>query len=70
MIIKQLLWSAVLVGLPDADVVKTITISKLDYTIPSTDCQQTKEKNTMDFNYITNEELIEHNHKKYDSIIP
>jgi hypothetical protein len=70
MIVKQLVWSMAIVGLPDADVIKTMTISKLDYTIPYADCQTEKQKSTMEYNYITNEELLENNTKKYHTIIP
>lgn len=70
MIIQQLVWPMVLVGLPNADVIDSITISKLDYTMPYTDCQMENQKNTMDYNYITNEELLEHNYQKYHTIIP
>ena len=69
MIIKQLVWPMVLVGLPDANVVQTMTISKLDYTMPCCDCQTEKYKNTMEFNYITTEELIESNNKKYQGLL-
>ena len=59
----------VLVGLPNANVVQTITISKLDYTMVYNECQAEKYKNTMDFNYITTQELIESNNKKYQDLL-
>lgn len=82
MIIKQLIWPMVLVGLPDADVVQTMTISKLDYTIPCSDCQtenddktesdyQTeKYKDTMQYNYIKKWELIRKKNIEWSRVLP
>jgi len=70
MIIKQLVWPMVLVGLPDANVVQTMTISKLDYTMPCYDCQTEKYKNTMEFNYLTNEELIKQKNLEWSRVLP
>ena len=62
-------WPVFIVGLPTVNVMDT-SLNKLDYITPYADCQHSKEKNTIDFNYITNEELIKYNHQKYDTIIP
>lgn len=45
-------------------------LSKTDYTIPYNDCQQTQQKNTLDYNYITTEEYIQSIIDKYQDIIP
>lgn len=68
MIIKQLVWPMVLVGLPDANVVQTMTISKLDYAMPFYHCKNEEYKNTIEYNYITTEELLESNNNKYQDI--
>lgn len=67
--IEKYIWPVVLVGLPNADFVQLTTISKLDYTLPYAECQQTKEKNTLEYNYITTEELLESNNKKYQELL-
>jgi len=67
--IEKYIWPVVLVGLPNADFVQLTKISKLDYTLPYTECQETKEKNTLEYNYITTEELLESNNKKYQDIL-
>jgi hypothetical protein len=59
----------VIVGLPDANFIESMTISKLDYTTPFKTCQVEKQKNTMEYNYITTEELLESNNKKYQEIL-
>ena len=60
----------VLVGLPTADDVNLTSISKLDYTIPYADCQQKKFKNTLEYNYIKSQELLEINNQKYQDVLP
>jgi len=69
--IKQLM-IPVIVGLPAANVVQPITISKLDYNRFHLDCQIEQENfnNTMDFNYITTEDWINSYMKIYQDIIP
>lgn len=64
MIIKQLVWPLVLVGLPNAKVLHQTTISKLDYTTPYADCQTINFRTTMNYNYITNDSLIKENNIK------
>lgn len=68
MIIKPVFWFVVIVGLPDANY-NFVPTSKLDYTVPYDTCQQRKNKNTMEFNYITNEEVIESNIQKYQELL-
>jgi len=68
-IIQKFVWSMVIVGLPNANIVQSIPISKLDYTTPYYDCQMENLKNTMDFNYITTKELLESNIKKYQDVL-
>lgn len=59
----------VIVGLPTVNDF-TIRVNKHDYTTPYNDCQLEQEKNTLEYNYITTEEFIQNNHKKYQDIIP
>lgn len=61
-------WPVFIVGLPNANDIK-LSISKLDYTIPSAECQQIKEQNTLEYNYIKSHELIEINNNKYQDIL-
>ena len=58
----------VIVGLPNVNDIKT-SISKLDYTIPYAECQQPKQQNTLDYNYIKTEDLLELNNSKYQKIL-
>ncbi len=58
----------VIVGLPNANDIKT-SISKLDYTIPYAECQQPKQQNTLDYNYIKTKDFIETNNQKYQDLI-
>jgi len=69
--IKQLM-IPVIVGLPTADFIDPMSISKLDYNRFHLDCQIEKEnfRNTMDFNYITTEDWINSYMKIYQDIIP
>jgi hypothetical protein len=67
--ISQYIWPVVLVGLPSVNIIDSITINKLDYTLPYAECQEEKYKNTMEFNYITTQELLESNNKKYLDIL-
>jgi len=62
----------VIVGLPAADIMDTMIISKLDYNRFHTECQIEHQKfnNTIDFNYITTEEWINSNLDKYQDILP
>lgn len=69
MIINKVIWPLVLVGLPDANLLRSMTISKHDYTIPINDCQQSVFKNTKEYNYWTTEKLIEYNNNKYQDIL-
>jgi hypothetical protein len=69
MISKPLIWSMVIVGLPDVNIDVFIPISKLDYTMPYDGCQQEKNKSVMEYNYTTTEELIKSNIKKYQEIL-
>lgn len=45
-------------------------LSKPDYTSSITDCQQTPNKASIDYNYLTTQELIETNIEKYNDILP
>jgi hypothetical protein len=45
-------------------------INKSDYTMFDNTCQTEQWKNTLEYNYITAEEFIKNNHKKYQDIIP
>lgn len=47
-----------------------LVINKSDYTIFDNSCQTEQWKNTLEYNYITSEEFIQNNHKKYQDIIP
>ena len=69
MIIHDFIWPLVIVGLPTASDVKLTSISKLDYTTPYKHCQTTKFKNSLDYNYIKSQELIESNNQKYQDIL-
>lgn len=62
----------VIVGLPAADFIDPMSISKLDYNRFHLDCQIEKEnfRNTMDFNYITTEDWINSYMKTYQDIMP
>lgn len=66
--IEKYIWPVVLVSLSDPSVIKPIT-SKFDYTLPYAECQPEKQKNTLEYNYITTEELIESNNKKYQDLL-
>jgi len=68
MIIKQILYPLVIVGLPNVNPTESI-VNKLDYTMQSNVCQTEKNKNTLEYNYITTKELLEQNHKKYQDLI-
>jgi hypothetical protein len=69
MIVHKVIWPMVIVSLSDANIVNSTNLSKHHYTMPYSECQQEKYKNTMEFNYWTNQELIESNIKKYQDII-
>lgn len=62
----------VIVGLPAANIIDSMTVSKLDYNRFHLDCQTQKEnfRNTMDFNYITTEDWINSYMKTYQDIMP
>ena len=57
MIIKQIFWPMVIVGLPTVNLSESI-INKLDYTTTVKQCQQQNFKSTLEYNYITTEEYI------------
>jgi hypothetical protein len=59
----------VIVSLSEVNIDTFIPISKLDYTISYDGCQQEKNKSVMEYNYITTEELIKSNIKKYQDIL-
>jgi len=69
--IKQLM-IPVIVGLPTADFIDPMSISKLDYNRFHLDCQIDDEtfRNTMDFNYITTEDWINSYMKTYQDVMP
>ena len=67
MIIKYL--PVLIVSLPTANLIDLNIISNLDYTTPHTHCQEETYKNTLEYNYITTEELIESNGMKFQDII-
>jgi hypothetical protein len=60
----------VIVGLPNAQVIQQMTISKFHYTIPYAGCQLEKQKDTMNYNYLTNEELIKENNLIWSRVLP
>lgn len=57
----------IIVSLPEAYCTSLVTCSKYDYITNSMVCQQ-NEKSTLEYNYITSEELIESNNNKYQEI--
>lgn len=58
----------VIVSLTNAKIDNSVFISKLDYTMPYTNCQNEKFKSTLEYNYLTTEELIKSNIDKYQNI--
>ena len=66
MIIQQLVFPMVLVGLPNAN--DYYHLSKPDYTIQNTTCQENY-NNTLEHNYITTPNLIEKNIQKYQDLL-
>ena len=68
MIIKYI-WPVIIVSLPTAEINNIITFSKLDYTSRFAECQEDKEKNTLEYNYIKAKDLIENNNQKYQDLI-
>ena len=71
MIISKILIPAVIVSLPTVNELD-FKNHKRDYTTAITDCQQPtppKNKSTMDYNYMTTEELINSNIEKYNEIL-
>lgn len=75
MIIHTIVYPLVIVSLPTLNSFE-IPIVKHDYTRAINDCQynentyQPRYKNIMEFNTMTNEELIQINHMKYQDVIP
>jgi len=69
MIVQQLLWPMVLVGLPTVNSLE-IKLNKHNYTTPSADCQLTKNKNSLEHNYIKQTEFIESSILKFQDILP
>jgi hypothetical protein len=57
MFIESTISVAVIVGLPNVNLEEHF-FNKLDYTTTQQQCQLDKNKNTMEYNYITNEEYI------------
>jgi hypothetical protein len=69
MIINQIIWPMVIVGLSNANLYYQSSLSKLDYTTPCIDCQTQKQKNTIEYNYIKAKDVIETNNQKYQDLI-
>jgi hypothetical protein len=69
MIIHEFIWPMVIVSLSNASFDYQYSFSKPDYTIPYNDCQMEKQKNTIEYNYIKTQDLIETNNQKYQDII-
>ena len=75
MTINTFVYPLALVSLPIANCFE-LSFNKHDYTTVVNDCQyhnnasQPKIKNTMEYNTITNKELIEINNMKFQDIIP
>jgi len=67
--ISKYIWPVIIVSLPTAEIHHIITFSKLDYTSHFAECQQDKEKNTLEYNYIKAKDLIETNNQKYQDLI-
>lgn len=68
MLIKPVLHIVLIVHLPNATIDKPLNISKHDYSTQVELSQQLKQKETLKYNYITTEELIESNSQKYQDI--
>lgn len=57
-----------IVGLPTVNVMD-ITLNKLNYITPHADCQTENQQNTLEYNYIKQDEYIKQNIQKYDTLI-
>lgn len=57
-----------IVGLPIVNVMDT-SLNKLDYITPYADCQLDNYRNTLEYNYIKQDEYIKQNIEKYDTLI-
>ena len=68
MLDKSFIWPMVIVSLPTANHYD-LSFSKHDYTAYYNFCQQPN-KNTLEYNYIKSQELLEINNKKYQDILP
>ena len=68
MIVYKFLWPMFLVSLSDTNISYQNTFSKPDYTTSHNDCQKGKNKDTMNYNYIKTQDIIEENHTKYYGI--
>lgn len=68
MLIKPVLHIVLIVHLPNAMIDKPLNISKHHYSTQVELHQQPKQKETLKYNYITTEELIELNSQKYQDI--
>jgi len=66
---KPIACCVIIVCLPDAKPVNNVTFSKADYITSKEVCQQPSEKNTLEYNYITTENLIQENNNKYQDIL-
>ena len=62
-------WPVFIVGLPTVNVMD-ITLNKLDYITPYADCQPDNYQNTLEYNFIKQDEYIKKNMQKYDTLIP
>jgi len=69
MIAKPLIWSMMIVDLPNVNIDNFIPISKPDYIIPYDGCSPENNKNIMEYNYISTEELIESSIEKYQEVL-
>lgn len=61
-------WPVFIVGLPIVNVMDT-SLNKLDYITPYADCQLDNYQNTLEYNYIKQDEYIKQNIQKYDTLI-
>ena len=66
--LQSFVYSFVIVGFPTVNYSTTL-LNNRDYNTISEVCQQPQEKNTLDYNYLKSEDLIETNNQKYQDPI-
>jgi hypothetical protein len=67
-VLVQFSYPVFIVGLSTVNLLE-INLNKPDYTTTIQICQQHNNKNSINYNYIKSEELIESNIEKYQDII-